>query len=260
MIPLNIQESGEGPNLVLIHGWAMNNLVWQPWLVELEKLYRVICVELPGHGGSEYAEHWEMNELLEAMAAQLPNRCVVLGWSLGGMVGLAYASEYRHRVSQLVMLASSAKFVQSADWQCAQSKEIFDIFSSSLIKKPLTAIKRFIKLQTQGAEPSKEINNFLRGIVRNGNEGSTAGLMAGLDILRHNDLRGLLKNLACPLMMMLGEKDQLVPLEAGNQSIKINPEIDLRVIDGATHVPFLSHPHEVSRVLGQFILADECLA
>jgi len=260
LIPLNIQESGEGPNLVLIHGWAMNNLVWQSWLADLEKSYRVICVELPGHGDSEYSEYWGMNELLEAMAAQLPSCCSVLGWSLGGMVALAYASEYPQRVNNLVMLASSAKFVQSADWQYAQLKNTFDVFSNSLVKKPLITIKRFLKLQTEGGELSKEINDFLGSVIKTNDEIPTVGLMSGLDILCNSDLRDLLKNFTCPTMMVLGEKDQLVPVEVGDESININPHVEVRVIEGATHVPFLSHPDEVSDALQQFLPTSECLS
>ena len=258
MISLNIQESGKGPNLVLIHGWGMNNLVWQSWLADLEKSYRVICVELPGHGDSEYGEYWKINELLEAMAEQLPSNCSVLGWSLGGMVALAYASEYPQRINGLVMLASTPKFVQSADWLYAQPKDMFDAFADSLVKKPLVTIKRFLKLQTDGGEPSKEINNFLKNVIKKSDETSKIGLVSGLDILCHNDFRELLKNLTCPIMMLLGEKDRVVPVEVGNESININPRVEVCVIGGATHVPFLSHPFEVSQALKQFMPAGEC--
>lgn len=259
MIPLKIQESGKGPNLVLLHGWAMNNLVWQPWLADLEKSYRVIRVELPGHGNSQYTKQWNLEELLSSMALRLPSCSAVLGWSLGGMVGLAYASQYPNRVSRLVMLASSAKFVRSEDWPCAQPEETVDFFSKGLIKNPTATFKRFIRLQTHGAEPSREINEFLKSVVKKNGERSIEGMLAGLSILRQDDLRALLCRLKCPMMMVLGEKDSLVPLEAGAESAQINPDIHLNVIDGAAHVPFLSHPREVLQGLGQFI-KEGCVA
>ncbi len=259
MIKLNMHVSGKGPNLVLIHGWAMSPLVWQEWLLDLAKSYRVICVELPGHGDSDYRERWQMNELLEAMAEQLPDSCSVLGWSLGGMVALAYAGAYPQRVNKLLMLASSPKFVQSDDWQCATTNSAFDAFSLGIKDKPAMTIKRFIKLQTQGVEQSKEMNAFLRGLVKTNVDDSHEGLVSGLDILRTNDLRGVLKSLTCRILMVLGKKDQLVPVEAGQRSMSLNPNIDLCVINNASHVPFLSHPLQVSQAIDRFMRAGEGL-
>ena len=118
---------------------------------------------------------------------------------------------------------------------------------------------RTLTFQTNGAEPSREINEFLKSVVKKNGEGSIEGMLAGLSILRQDDLRDLLCRLKCPMMMVLGEKDSLVPLEAGAESAQINPDIYLSVIDGAAHVPFLSHPREVLQGLGQFI-KEGCVA
>ena len=257
MIKLNMQVSGEGPNLVLIHGWAMNSSVWHDWLLDLATSYRVICVELPGHGDSDYRERWQMSELLEAMADQLPNCCSVLGWSLGGMVALAYAGAYPQRVNKLLMLASSPKFVQADDWQCATANSAFDTFSMGIKDKPVMTIKRFIKLQTQGVEQAKQMNDFLKSLLKTSDDDSPEGLVSGLDILRNSDLRGDFKRLTCPILMILGGKDPLVPVEAGQGSISLNPDVDLCVINNAAHVPFLSHPLQVAEAVERFMLTDE---
>lgn len=242
---------------MLVHGWAMNNLVWNNWLALLEQSFRVICVELPGHGNSEYNEPWQMSDLLEMMAAQLPQQCSFLGWSLGGLVALAYADHFPKRVNRLVMLASTPKFVQSADWQPAQSKAVFDVFSNHLKRKPLPTMKRFVKLQTDGGEPSQTIERFLKSVLQVRSETSTKGLISGLDILSQADYRLALKKLNCPTMLLLGEKDQLVPVEVADEFAQINPRVAVCVIEGATHVPFLSHPNEVSQELVRFMSAGD---
>ena len=58
-------------------------------------------------------------------------------------------------------------------------------------------------------------------------------------------------------MMILGEKDYLIPAEVGRESVKINPNINWLVISGAAHVPFLSHQSKVLDAVTQFILAEE---
>ncbi|MBQ0723934.1 MAG: pimeloyl-ACP methyl ester esterase BioH [Cycloclasticus sp.] len=253
MIELNLQTFGTGPALVLIHGWAMNSMVWKNLLDELKKTYQIICVELPGHGKSQYAEAWQLDDLLPSLAKQLPERCSILGWSLGGMVSLAYADRYPSRVDKLIMLASSAKFVQSKGWSSAQPMETLTLFSHGLMGDSFTAIRRFLMLQTQGVGSSKKLNLLLRDVLKMGGEASKNGLKSGLDILQYIDLRAALKNIKLPVLMIMGGKDQLVPAAAGKASLEINESIDLTVIEDASHVPFLSHPSDVLKAIKQFI-------
>lgn len=253
MIELNLQIVGSGPALVLIHGWAMNSMVWKSLLDELKKTYQIICVELPGHGKSDYTDAWELDDLLPSLAKQLPERCSILGWSLGGMVSLAYADRYPSRVDKLIMLASSAKFVQSKDWTSAQPMEILKLFSQGLMGDSFAAIRRFITLQTQGVGSAKKLNLLLKDVLKQGGEASKNGLKSGLDILQYIDLRAALKDIKLPVLMIMGGKDQLVPAAAGKASLGINDGIDLTVIEEASHVPFLSHPLDVLKAVKKFM-------
>lgn len=244
--------------MVLIHGWAMNNLVWSDLLHELEKSYRVTCVELPGHGTSKHYDAWTLDELLQTLNENLPATCSVLGWSLGGMVALAYADQYPSRVEKLIMLASSAKFVQAKDWKNAQPMETLRLFSEGLSGNPFAAIKRFLMLQTQGVASAKKLNLVMREVLRKGGEASKNGLKSGLDILQTIDLRTALKTFKAPLLMIMGEKDQLVPVAAGAASLELNENINVVVIDDASHVLFLSHPAKVLLAISQFMSSAGC--
>lgn len=257
MIDLNVHISGEGPALVLIHGWAMNSLVWGGLLDELKESYQVICVELPGHGKSTHVGPWYLDELLSSLAERLPECCNIVGWSLGGMVALAYADQYPSRVEKLIMLASSAKFVQAKDWENAQPMETLRLFSEGLSGNSFAAIKRFLMLQTQGVASAKKLNLVMRDILRKGGEASKSGLKSGLDILQTIDLRTALKTVKAPLLMIMGGKDQLVPAAAGKESLELNGNINLVVIDEASHVPFLSHPAKVLQAISQFVSFED---
>ncbi|MBL4743813.1 MAG: pimeloyl-ACP methyl ester esterase BioH [Cycloclasticus sp.] len=254
---LNLQQSGDGPVLVLIHGWAMSSAIWQSMLPRLEQSFTVICMDLPGHDGSEYADAWALDELLESMAEQLPPKCTVLGWSLGGMLALAYTNKYPQRVSSLIMLGSSPKFVQSDDWLCGQENDVLEAFQQGLIKDSSATIKRFVSLQTQGMERPKETRKLLLSLLGAGPQPSKNGLTSGLRMLQNLDLRHALKKVSCPLLMLLGEKDNLIPVGVGEQSQAINPRIKLVVIKQAAHVLFLSHTSEVLELIEQFLWTKE---
>jgi len=254
LIKLNTQEFGAGDNLVLIHGWAMNPSVWDGLVDALAQSYRVTCIELPGHGLSDYALPWSLDEVLQALSEQLPARCTVVGWSLGGMLGLAYAQRYPERVDSLVLMASSAKFVQTDDWACAQEVGVLEAFMQGLNENASVTIKRFLRLQTQ----IKDINRQLKETLSQGGNGLYEGLLSGLTILQQADLRPALAEIRCPLLMILGAKDKLIPASAGEASLKINSNIQLSIIEEASHVPFLSHQAEVAESIMRFIATGEC--
>ncbi len=258
MIELNIKVSGKGPSLVLIPGWAMSASVWGGWLDELEKHYQVIRIDLPGQGERVFEQAWTMDELVDVMAEKLPADCYVLGWSLGGMVGLAYASKYASKVNGLIMLASSAKFVQSAAWEHAQQVGIMNTFSEGLLENPLATLKRFVMLQTQGLVSPRKINGILKKSLCKVDINQQAALACGLAVLQHADLREQLAALRCPLLMLMGDKDQLIPAGVGLDSVKYNKHIDLHLIQGASHVPFLSHKDEVTERVLAFIQDKAC--
>ncbi|PHS72439.1 MAG: pimeloyl-[acyl-carrier protein] methyl ester esterase [Cycloclasticus sp.] len=243
---------------MLIHGWAMNSAIWRDWLVALTQSYRVFCVELPGHGESEYTQHWMMDELLEALAKQLPATANVLGWSLGGMVALAFADKYPQRIEKLILLASSAKFTQSDDWVFAVEKDTLKMFAAGLVDNASATIKRFLLLQTHGIAEPKKMNGCLKHSVSVPSD--IKGLESGLYILQNTDLRKALQQIACPVLMILGKKDALIPVGVGAELLNINPTIKLRLIEQATHVPFLSHQNEVAQVLNDFVLDKECVS
>ncbi len=258
LIKLNLSESGAGPSLVLIHGWAMNNAVWGAFADELAQSYRVICVELPGHGMSEYTDAWTMDEVLQALHRQLPERSNILAWSLGGMLALAYAQRYPDRVDKLLMMASSACFVQAEGWLCAQEDEVLNAFLHGMVDKPASTIKRFLRLQSQGALEPRLLNRRLNQCLKEGGSGSAEGLISGLRILQQADLRAALVAIACPLLMILGDKDQLIPVAVGAASLELNAGIQLSVIEQASHVPFLSDQAAVLESINQFIATEEC--
>jgi len=129
---MHIDVIGDGPDLVLIHGWSMHSGVWQGLLQLLSTKYRCHLVDLPGHGKTVWRENdFDLSQLLPSLSAQLPEKAVYLGWSLGGMIALAMANRYPNKVSKLIMLASTPSFVQQEGWPCA-------VFSNSLLINYLT--------------------------------------------------------------------------------------------------------------------------
>ncbi len=54
--PLHVEIRGDGPDVVLLHGWALHGGMWGPWVDELSRRARLHFIDLPGHGRSRWPE------------------------------------------------------------------------------------------------------------------------------------------------------------------------------------------------------------
>ena len=88
MNSLHIETSGQGPDLVLLHGWAMHSGIWGSVRDSLAQRFRLHLVDLPGHGLSPMCEPGTLEHLTGIVADILPENCMLGGWSLGGLVAL----------------------------------------------------------------------------------------------------------------------------------------------------------------------------
>ena len=117
---LHVTSIGQGPRLVLLHGWALNSHVWDDVVPRLASEFTLDCIDLPGHGSSPWQPGiHDLESLAAAVAPHLDAQCNLLGWSLGAMVALELALAHPARIEKLVLVASTPKFVASDDWPSA---------------------------------------------------------------------------------------------------------------------------------------------
>ena len=102
-------------------------------------------------------------------------------------------------------------------------------------------LKRFIALEVYGSERASAQLQQLKAMLFQHGEPSLAALEDGLQILEGTDLRPDWARIACPILLLMGERDQLVPVEAGAALLAHRPDVQLRVIERAGHAPFFSH-------------------
>lgn len=246
---------GAGPELVLLHGWGMNADVWDGIVPVLAETHHVTCVDLPGHGRSMPANgSYALAAQAAVVARALPKQCVLLGWSLGGLLASQIALDFPQQVAALVLVASSPRFVRADDWSDAMQSEVLKNFSSELQADYQKTIKRFLAIQAMGSEYAREELRVLRERVFAHGDPDCAALAAGLAILMTADLRQQLSRIQCPVQIISGERDTLFPLAAAERTQKLMPGSLLNVISGAGHAPFLSHPDAFLKALQAFLL------
>lgn len=240
---MHITVTGEGPDLVLLHGWSMHSGVWHDFATLLAKRFTLHLVDLPGHGRSDWQpDGFELALLLEQFAEQLPKQALILGWSLGGLIGLAYAQRHVERVNGLCLLAATPCFVRREDWPTAMDKTVFEAFDQQLAKDPAVTLQQFLLLQARGSEQSRQTIKMLAAKMNEVGQAHPDALQAGLAMLSNLDLRAALGTISMPTQLLLGECDSLIPVEMAEQAITLQANLSVNIIDGAGHAPFISHP------------------
>ncbi len=253
MIEIHKEVYGQGQPMVLIHGWAMHSGIWRGFAQQLAKNYQVICLDLPGHGLSEAVEPYDLQAIAAALVDAMPESpCCVLGWSLGATVALALAAHYPQRINSLILLAGNPRFVEDNDW-AGMKAELLEDFSNNLLLNCQQTLIRFLALQVNQLQNGKHILKDLKLAVKECDPPTEQVLQSALLILKQADLRQAMLTLACPLTVILGEKDTLVPVQLGQDMKQLKPDLQLAVIERAGHVPFLSHQSQLIDIIKQSV-------
>jgi pimeloyl-[acyl-carrier protein] methyl ester esterase len=243
---LHVEIRGEGPDLVLLHGWALHGGMWGPWLDRLADHARLHVLDLPGHGRSRWpVPTHDLSGLARAVFARIPRGAAVLGWSLGGMLALELARQHPRHVRALILMATTPKFLAGPDWEHGLQPAVLDEFTHGLAQDYRRTVQNFLALQTRGDEHALETLRMLRGKLASHGEPDPRALAAGLDVLRSADLRDALPRLAVPALVIAGEHDRLTPPGAGRELAAQLPMARFRLVARSGHAPFLSHPDEV---------------
>lgn len=252
---IHTETYGTGEPLVLIHGWAMHSGIWRAFAKQLAQRYQVICVDLPGHGRSEKSPDFTLENISHQLQEILPSpSCTLIGWSLGGAVALDLASRFPERVKNLIIIGSNPCFVKTPDW-AGIKLSVLEKFAAELTADCRGTLLRFLSLQVSGLSDYKALLKELKTALHACEPPDRDVLQAGLIMLRQQDLRPQLAQLQCPLQVILGSHDTLVPVAVGEQMRALNPKLKLNIIDKAAHIPFLSHPAHTLAILDAFMEA-----
>lgn len=236
--------------VVLLHGWAMTPAVWQPLRSALEHDCTVLSPALPGHHGAPAARDTTLAAWTDAMADAIPERSTVVGWSLGAMLALDLAARHPHKVSSLILIAATPKFVTAADWAHGLPADTVTAFLSGYAAAPEATLRRFLALQTLGDRARRGLLPTLDA-ARQPHPGAAAiaALADGLRILADSDLRSQIATVTQPVALVHGAGDALMPVAAARWLAAALADAELTVLDDCGHVPLLSHADACTRLI-----------
>jgi len=240
-------------NLVLIHGWGMHGGVWQPIIKKLSQHFYLHVVDLPGMGFSKPIELGHLHAVAEEVAELLPFKADICGWSLGGQVAIRIALLEPDKVRRLVLVGTTPRFVNAVDWKNGIKASVFKQFANQFNQDYQATLIKFLTLQCMSSSATRSTVKQLRTALAERPVPTQGTLQKALRILLETDLRSEIENLKTPALLVHGDRDTLAPVQAAHWLAQQLPFGRLRVIAGASHAPFLSHPDQFIAALIEFL-------
>lgn len=257
MSDLYIETRGRGPDLVLLHGWGLNLRVWDGLTRELAKSFRVIAVDLPGHGRSPWnpkartpaEQAWQVHAALTSRS----DRYSLLGWSMGGQIAIDLAAAMPGSVDRLVLVATTPRFAASEDWPYGMPAASLEKLATQLRTNYKRTVSEFLELQVRGSAASDKVLTELHSSLFSHGEAHPKALVAGLNTLKSSDLRSMLSLVRAPTLVIAGQYDRVTLPTASRALAEALPDARYVEFRRAAHAPFLSHTAEFATLVTEFL-------
>lgn len=244
-------DEGKGQPIVLIHGFAGSKQYWDKIIPQLANDFRVIALDLPGHGksGMEKVRYSieEMAGIVKELVDQLElDKVTLFGHSLGGYITLAFAEFYPQYLTgfSLVHSTSNPDSEQAKEARETNAKKIQDEGAGPFIQG--LAKKLFSPENTE--VNAKEIEETVKIGMMTTEDGFVSALLA---MKNRPDRKQVLEETELPVLLVAGEQDQIIPAE--KTFIVSRPNIEKKVISNAGHMSMYEQPEELVKVMNDFL-------
>ncbi|AOF82585.1 alpha/beta hydrolase family protein [Methyloversatilis sp. RAC08] len=235
--PLHTRVFGErGPRVALLHGWGWDGRLIAPLAEALGRHAHVLQPDLPGYGLNAGRDCTGFDDCVDQLMASMPDAEVVVGWSLGGLLALAWAT--RAPLRKLVLIGATPRFMQASDWPHGMSAERFDAFADAFDDAPMKARTRFAALSALGDDDARKVRAAMAGLVEQPPLPSRQALDQGLHWLHDVDLRSAVRGVSARVLCLHGVEDRVVDAAACNWMSSAVGARCVRV-PGAAHLPWL---------------------
>tara|TARA_B100000676_G_scaffold289755_1_gene322570 strand:+ start:546 stop:1487 length:942 start_codon:yes stop_codon:yes gene_type:complete len=251
-------RKGDGPILMLVHGFSANNSTWLQFADKLPDNYYLIAPDLAGHGKSSEAESYDLErqaERLKALAEHLNLEPFhIVGNSMGGAISAIYAARFPEDVASLILIDSAgldgenqsqffAELEEGHNPLIATDEASFEYRMDLILEKqpplPWPIRPALIRETVERAELNKVI---------------FADMLATRERMDQGEMSRIIsENVTMPALIMWGEKDRVLDVSSVAEFKKVIPQAEVKIYPDLGHVPMLEDPSASAETITQFV-------
>lgn len=247
---ISYSDIGKGTAVVLLHGFLENQTMWHYLAPELSKKYRLITIDLLGHGDTEclgYVHTMEDNaDMVREVLSELRIRKAVFGGhSMGGYVALAFAELYPDYIKGLILLNSTSR-ADNEERKLNRDRAI------KVVKKDYVSFVRLSIANLFTEDHREQLNDEIEKVKLEALKTPLQGIVASLEGMKiRKDREVLLHFGPYPKMLVLGKKDPVLNYENSLEQIE-NTNVKLVTFpDG--HMSHIENKEELKTAMLDFL-------
>lgn len=242
-IELAYVRRGKGSPLVLLHGYPLDHHIWDAVTPLLENEFDLILPDLRGFGQSTTVETpYTLDDFAADIAGLLDGlgiqKAALAGHSMGGYIALAFANRYLERVSGLGMVASQA-VADSPDKKEGRYKSAAEIAEKGT--------QGVVEAMTPKLTPNNEVQSSVRESMKKQNPAAFVGALKAM--AERIDTTSLLNKFQFPVVLVHGDKDDLISIDRAREVRNIIPHAHLVELAGVGHLPMMEAPKQTAEAL-----------
>lgn len=251
---LRIADSRKGEKtILLLHGYLESLDVWEDFAKLLSKEYRVVAMDLPGHGISQVmGEKHSMTFLADTVVGVLDEleieKATIVGHSMGGYVALQTLRLHPERLEGLVLL-SSTPYPDSPEKLADRDREIALVEGGHKDLLATTAAKNGFASDNLRRMQDEII--FLEEQVLVTEPEGVVALLRGMK--EREDSNELLRQSAVPQLFILGKKDNYIPLEKAEAMVAAHPQAKVVWLENSGHLGYFEEPEVCANAIKMFL-------
>lgn len=252
-IQLAYNDEGSGPPVILLHGYPFNSSMWNEQVAALKDNYRVVTLDLRGHGNSDSVPGpATMNAMAQDVASLMDALDIpqagIGGLSMGGYVVLAFYRLFPHRARSLILADTRAQ-ADSDEGKQNRAKQVEKVLAEGMAGIVDSMLPKLLAPDTVSKRP--EVVKRIRDMMLQTKPEGAAAALRGM--ATREDQTELLSQITSPALIVVGREDAITPLQ---DSEKMHQEIGgsrLEIIENAGHVSNLERPEQFNHALLSFL-------
>jgi pimeloyl-ACP methyl ester carboxylesterase len=249
-VNIHYEISGKGPALVLLHGWTENHKFWKLQIPEFSKNYKVIAIDLRGHGESDkpktgYSIQTFADDLYHMLSELEIDKVVIAGHSMGGMTALVFCLTYPEKVKALILVnTTSAGIHDTAPISLSETLEMIRMSGFENV------VEQFFAPTFFAPRTSEDLINWAKSEVLKTPQYAVEGALKA--IMEHNVTEKLSK-ITVPTLIIHSTHDLAIGVQMAKILHEKIPISNLQIIDGAGHHTMLEKPDEFKHAVSDFL-------